>query len=619
MKLRTLALLLAFAVVLAGCSLAGDVTPPPDYNTPTPAPTLSGLVPSAPPSPAAGAAFFTESCAPCHGSAGLGNGPMAGQLPVAVPAIGLRDISSQSSPTTWYELISNGRLDRGMPGFIAHPESERWDVLAYVYTLSTTPEETALGAELYTARCASCHGPQGDLIPTADLTDQAFMSSQSGTALYRSIAEGNGTMPAFADQLSQAEIWALTAYLRLSTFDRSEVAAATSVPTENPEVAAATPQPAQEESPALEASPAPATQSISVSGLVTNGSGTGLPAQAVATLHIFDLQGNQEVDSQELSLQPDGSFLVADLPPVENVAYWVSVEHQGVSYSSQPGMYDGSSSSFDLPVTVYDSTADQTVLSLDQVHVNLSPAEEGMLQVVEIYILSNPGVSTVIIPSDGTSVPFIQLPAEAAGVQYQLANGSEPLLGAEDGFAMPPSSGQYGIVAMYTLPYGRRLDLQQSFPLPVNSLVLFVPEGMKVRSDQLTDGGVQDFQGQTFTLFQADNLAAGGTLSMTISGKPGTAGGFVLDQRTGMLIGLGALGLLLIVAGVYLYIRDRRLAAEEEEEDLEEEDALGDDQDAILDAILALDDRFQAGEIAEAAYQARRQELKSRLKTGQEG
>jgi cytochrome c553 len=545
---------------------------------------------------------------------------MAGQLPVAVPAIGLREISSQASPSAWFEILSNGRLDRGMPGFIAHPESDRWDVLAYVYTLSTTPEETALGAELYAVRCASCHGPQGDALPTADLTDQALMSSLSGTALYRSIAEGNGTMPAFAAELSEAEIWALTAYLRLSTFDQTELAAATPVPTESPEVAAATPQATPAESPTVDASPAPEAQVVTVRGLVTNGSGTGIPAGSVAALHIFDLQGNEEVDNLDIPLQPDGSFQVADLIPVENVAYWVSVDHQGVSYSSAPGMYDGTISEFDLPVTIYDTTTDQTALSLDQVHVNINPADETSLQVVEIYILSNPGVSTVIIPTDGTSVPFIQVPAEASGLQFQLANGSESLLGAEDGFAMPPTAGQYGIVAIYSLPYERRFEFQQSFPLPVNSLVLFVPEGMKVRSDQLTDGGVQEFQGQTFNLFEADNIAAGGTLSMSISGTPGASTGFVLDQRTGMLIGLGALGLLLIAAGIYLYVRDRRLAQEEEDEldALDEADALGEDQDAILDAILALDERFKAGEISEPAYQARRQELKSRLKPGQE-
>jgi hypothetical protein len=48
-------------------------------------------------------------------------------------------------------------------------------------------------------------------------------------------------------------------------------------------------------------------------------------------------------------------------------------------------------------------------------------------------------------------------------------------------------------------------------------------------------------------------------------------------------------------------------------EDLQE-DAIGEDRDSIMDAMIALDDQYKAGEIPKEAYENRRSELKDRLK-----
>jgi hypothetical protein len=75
---------------------------------------------------------------------------------------------------------------------------------------------------------------------------------------------------------------------------------------------------------------------------------------------------------------------------------------------------------------------------------------------------------------------------------------------------------------------------------------------------------------------------------------------------------VGALGLVLILAGVWMYLRDRNRPAEELDEDEEEDEFDSDDE--ILDAILTLDDLHRAGKIPDEAYQSRRAELKTRLK-----
>ena len=65
---------------------------------------------------------------------------------------------------------------------------------------------------------------------------------------------------------------------------------------------------------------------------------------------------------------------------------------------------------------------------------------------------------------------------------------------------------------------------------------------------------------------------------------------------------------LLIVAGVYLFFRDRRIKK------VDNGEAGFESTDEVMDAILALDDLHRAGKISDLAYQNRRNELKDIIK-----
>jgi len=68
--------------------------------------------------------------------------------------------------------------------------------------------------------------------------------------------------------------------------------------------------------------------------------------------------------------------------------------------------------------------------------------------------------------------------------------------------------------------------------------------------------------------------------------------------------------LALIVAGGWMYLRDRNGG----EEAIEEKEQEFDSSEDVLDAIVALDDLHRAGKISDKAYQKRRAELKEILK-----
>src|SRR3972149_3515611 len=188
-SILTSVFLLASVLLLTAClgfSLAEDITPPPGAQLsaarPT-HPTLGGqLYPLVPPDPASSEPIFMEKCAPCHGGTGLGDGPQASQLPNPPAPIGSAELSRQAAPADWYAMVTQGNLEKFMPPFNSLSERQRWDVVAYLYTLSISPEVVAQGQTLYQDSCAECHGldGQGDGpkagelgVPPTNFTDQS--------------------------------------------------------------------------------------------------------------------------------------------------------------------------------------------------------------------------------------------------------------------------------------------------------------------------------------------------------------------------------------------------------------------------------------------------------------
>jgi len=151
--------------------------------------------------------------------------------------------------------------------------------------------------------------------------------------------------------------------------------------------------------------------------------------------------------------------------------------------------------------------------------------------------------------------------------------------------------------------------------LPVSSALVIVPEGIKVKSDLLTDQGIQQTQqGVNVQMFSADGLNAGTPLQVALSGKVGAAGTATVDSRQTLLIGAGAFGVIRIIAGVWMFMRDRGKVDEDEFEDVDEEEDEFETAEEVMDAIIALDDLHRAKKIPDEAYQLRREELKERLK-----
>jgi hypothetical protein len=287
-----------------------------------------------------------------------------------------------------------------------------------------------------------------------------------------------------------------------------------------------------------------------------------------------------------------------------------------VPFQSEPAFTEAGLADVILPdVTIYESTTQTTGLVTEELFVFSEFNPDGTVRIFEQFYITNQSDQVVLVTTDGTSIPILPMPAGLVDLSFQPTQDSAALLPTDSGFAMPPGESPYGIIAFYTLPYDKKLDLNLPFALPVASISVVVPEGIEVTSALLIDEGVREMQpGVKFQVYSGGTLNAGETLEMTFSGKVKSASATSFDaDNQPLLIGIGAFGFALILAGVWLYLRDRKSQEIDFEQEEDEQNGF-DTSEEVMDAIIALDDLHRAGKIPDEAYQARRAELKDILK-----
>jgi mono/diheme cytochrome c family protein len=622
MKRITAFLLITFSLLLTACnlSLAEDVAPPPGYIAPTAQPTLGPLYPAAAPNLQNGAAIYVAKCAACHGGTGLGDGAQGKQLPVTVAALGLPQTAQKASPADWYTAVSQGRMDRFMPPFASFTDQERWDVVAYSFSLHTTPDQLAAGKALFEANCANCD--------TAFFTNQKAMSALSEDDLLGLMVQGNASFPAFGANLGEDELYTVVAYLRSLSFAAAPVSTPTAVP------ASATPAATESGAATLEAYPNPAGETPAaatkapVEGVGTvRGSlvfpGGTMPDDITVTLrgfdHAMDASGPQETLTVTGTPDQDGLLAFENIYLIEGRILFIEADYNGILYQSEMAVVEAGSSEVVLsPLNLYETSSDLSALIVDQSHIFLD-VSAGQVQIIEFFNVINPTQSSILVAVTSDQMSLAKMPEGATSLGYDAQQGAAlPVQSADGGFAMPPSADAYGVVAAFQMAYDQSAEIDLPFVLamPAGSSV-FAPVGVTLEGEGLTDVGPQDIgNGTTYQVYEFGPLQADSALTVKLDGQPELAPDSGTDTATPssnqpLMIGAGVLGVLLISIGAWLFLRDRK---REDEDDVDEGEGEFEDSESILDAIIAIDDLYRAGKLPSEAYQQRRAELKEQLK-----
>jgi mono/diheme cytochrome c family protein len=639
---RLMILLPAFLLMflLAGCglSLAEDITPPPNYKEPAPVAQPADAQPAAastafpllPPDPAQGAAIFAEKCVPCHGEKGMGDGPQAANLANPVAPLGSADLARVSRPADWYNMVTQGNLEKFMPGFASLNDRQRWDVVAYALTLSTTPQELAEGKTLYEANCVECHGVTGSAdgekaaslsVKPASWTDHERVVNLSAEDMTKVMAGGKEGHPSFESQLNETQRYAVAAYIRTLSFAKAGEPGSAAAGNEATTTANGTPDSsASAETTGTPAAVAAAPEKISITGKITNASpGGAIPAGMKITISAY--QGMTPAFDVNGEVKEDGSYEVKDVQYQSDYVYFAQVEANGQTFNSDIlHASDVTGAKADLPVKIYDSTTDMSKIRADRLHVFFDFSKAGTIQVVNLFIISNLGDKVVTPATPDQALINFYVPKDAQNLQFQDGEMGGRYVQTDSGFgdrmSIVPGSGQHQVLYAYDLPYTNKLSLDLKVPLAVDAVIVMVPPGgIKLKSDQLMDAGQRDVQGMSYQMYQGSSaLESGGDLKLTLSGKA-SAGGAVpaTSSLTYLYIGLGAFALALIAGGLWLYRMQKAQAPALVEDGEAAAPLVHESADSILDAIIALDDLNAAGNLPKAAYQERRADLKTRL------
>jgi len=325
-----------------------------------------------------------------------------------------------------------------------------------------------------------------------------------------------------------------------------------------------------------------------------------------------------QVYQESLPVENGSEVTFDDVPFTPGRLFFASVSYRGAVYRSDITELEPEAETLDLTVEVFGTTTDQSGLQMERLHVFVDFPQENIAQFAEIFIVSNFGQKTVVSDEPGDIVLNYSLPPEAENLRFESGQIGERFILTEEGFgdtvSIPPGSGVYQLLVFYDMPYeNRALQFTQKMDVPVGAVVVMTPtRGVNLKGDDFQDMGMREVQEGSIHVYAGEQLDRGEELAFTLSGKPGSAASgagpsSILSQEN-LYLGLGIFGGVLLGVGIWFFVRLQR----EEDLDLTFESEKV-DKEEIMDAIIALDDKFEEGEIAEEAYRTRRDELKSRL------
>lgn len=595
-------------LLLSACSgLAGE---PQIVATLPPRPQVVDVgLPSAAPDIVQGAQIYAENCVRCHGTAGRGDGELVLTGQITIPPRNFTDPTTtrDQTPSNWFTTITNGRLENLMPPWRESlNESQRWAVALYTYTLSYQSDQIAQGATVFEANCAECHGTTGAgdgpraaelSVPVGNLAQPDALIALSDTALFETIMQGkNEAMPAFADTLDDEQVWSVIAYTRtLSIANADFIGRTNAAPAATAEV---------------EIASVPEVLG-SISGQINNATTGGeISPNLNVRLHIFDNQLNE--NTLETTASSDGTFGFSNVPIGNDRAYIVTTSYQNHTFSSNMITGDVSVPELNLPITIYESTDDPSVITITGLVTQITSASD-RLQVAQIMNFSNTSDKLYAQNEvmDGNRYGSIAVPLPPGAQILNTDGDGQRYVLSEDGNTLidtrPVFPGEEHLVhVIYTLPYegSANIQLPLNYELSGSVGLLVQPDNLTVSSEQLPPMGTQSLGGTVFQGYGATlSLTAGDVLNFSVAGSPANQTAAVLTPNL-LAYALIAIGSLSFVVAATLYYFGRRMPTATSRYQIRE---------VILEQIAELDELHAQGKIDSEAYQERRAKLKARI------
>ena len=508
-----------------------------------------------------GAKIFAQSCAPCHGLSGLGDGEQADQLPFQVPPIGDRAYAREHSLADWFLMISEGNIDRFMPPFsLTYSVHERWNVLAYVIALGVS-QEASIGS------VKTINVPE-------EFRSLTAIAALSGNEIFELIANNANDEDSV---LSDIDIWEQVDRLQMLALGIES--SAVIVSDQKNESSLTIPD------------------NIGINGRIINASGGPIPADLEIVMHVV-LDGH-EADTQIVQSGPDGQFAVSNIELRNEHIYFFSLDFQGLQFFSTFYSAESLNDSQLIEIEIYESSRDISALEIEVINFVLDFPAEGVVQVIQQSVISNNGIKAAAPGEGGAPLINYPLPDAASQLVFEQGVSGERYIIQEHGFgdmrAILPGNNSYEMIFGYQMPYSNSLIIDVSLPFETHEIVILVPQG-SVRPDSSFEYvGQQLVQSkiyETYTYASMPQIAS--PLSLTIKGLHPLEKSALqtLINNSSFLNGVIALAISTgLIWGWY-----RRFEATQKKKDINTS------KKDLLDQIVALDVLREHGQISKRKY-----------------
>jgi len=571
--------LLLFGLCLTACGgLGGE--PEIIATVALPQPTLAAnteerAFPQTKPNLTEGARIFAEHCTSCHGSAGDGQGELvlAGSIPQPLDMTQL-ELTRHKTPQDWYEIITNGNIEKLMPPWqAALTQQQRWDVALYAYSRGYDETLLKLGEQVWAEKCPRCS-------PAERFTDWEASLAVSDADLGWQINRED-----FGALLKPEEISAAVAYARLQSLANI---GETDSKAANPTVPIG-----------------------SFTGRVQHGTvGGSLPADTVVQLHY----GNPELGFSfaETTLDEDFSFRFEGIPLTTAFTYNVGAIYLDRLFARRLLVGHPEDMAYHQNIIVYDLTNDPSVVSVLRIELFIEPIQLNHLgsglfvsQIIRYRNSSDRIYTSGRGFDDGREATLlIHFPTDAhimSGdengryvVVEDMENVPDLII---DTLPIPPGD-SHEVIVEYFVPYIDGLMLEQAFNNVIDGEVtVTLPNSLHVISDTLNlnagENALRVFSGRL-------QMDAQPSLAFEVAGVPFATSSDDQNLITSDIL-LPLFGVVALVAAVMAGILVRRRQAASRQ------------IDRLIQQIAQLDEKHDQGQINHDVYQRQRRILKEEL------
>jgi hypothetical protein len=346
-----------------------------------------------------------------------------------------------------------------------------------------------------------------------------------------------------------------------------------------------------------------AAGSTAIVGKVINGTaGSTMAAGLEITIAELDSSG-KDLSRAKANTAADGSFSVS-MDTVTGSHFVIATTYKGVTYSTVADQGDGSSITVQL--SVYETTDDDGVVKVDSDTITVVKGRKDDLEILQLIKITNDSDRTYVGTIVNDAPRVLDLPVAVGATNLAPGEGVTPnrITTYEDGISSgdPLQPGQTTISFVYKVRVPRTgWAMSRTIAYPTSHIDLLVGPGLDLSAPGFTFQESKLLGGSRYKRFRIGRSEPGSIIDGTITDDAGSS--------KGLMFGLAA-GLSAIVA---ITLGTLGMKKKRPSQQPTSGRASVTTREDLVKQIALLDESFEAGELADSAYQETRTELKKRL------